>query len=241
MKPRAVLKNQSGVTLLELLIATIMIGILAVVVSGFYVNRLIDYARTNTLLILQSNTKQALESVQRDIKSAQTIETTNQWPDANGPGGDSYGWHSNNASPSTLVLALPVTDASDTLQYVDSTHAALQTSDVIYYVDSASKSLYRRVVANPICLASQGGSGTVNCSMRTTCPPAAASANCPADGKVIEDVANMTAQYYDTNDASTANVNNIYSVDITLTQSRAKFGKTYTNSLTSRSTLRNKP
>jgi prepilin-type N-terminal cleavage/methylation domain-containing protein len=233
--------NQRGFTLIELIVATTIIGILAIIVASFYVDRLIDYARSDTLIILQSNTKQALESMQRDVKAAQAIETTNQWPDPHGPSGNQYGWSSSTGSPSTVVLAVPTTDVNGNLQYVDAQHNVLQTNDVIYYVDGANKTLYRRVLANPICQPNQGGSGTVNCSDNTTCPPSATTSTCPADGKVIEDVANLVATYYDANNASTTNVNNVYSLDLTLTQSREKFGRTYTNSLTSRATLRNKP
>jgi prepilin-type N-terminal cleavage/methylation domain-containing protein len=233
--------NQRGFSLLELIIATTMISILALVVSSFYVDRLIDAARTNTQIILQGNTKQALESVTRDTKSARMIETNNQWPDAHGPGGNAYGWTSTTGSPSVLVMAVPTTDADDNLQYVDADHNVLRTNDVIYYVDGSQKTLYRRVIVNPICLPVQGGSGTVNCSARTTCPPASVTSTCPSDGKVIEDVANMITSYYDTDNAATADVNNVYSVQISLTQSRERFGRTYTNTLASRVTLRNKP
>jgi prepilin-type N-terminal cleavage/methylation domain-containing protein len=224
-------KNEDGFSLLELITATLIIGILALTVSNFYVDRLIDYARTDTILILQSNTKQALETMQKDIRAARTIETTNQWSDPNGPGGNPTGWTSSTGSPSTLVLAVPATDASGNLLYIDSAHSSLQTNDVIYYVDSSKKALYRRVVANPV---------TGNAA-KSTCPPALATASCPADGKVIEDVANLVAAYYDTNNNPTSVVNNVYSVDITLTQSRYKFGRTYSNSFSTRTTLRNKP
>lgn len=231
-------RSQSGFSLLELLMATAVIGMLAVTVSGFYVDRLIDYAHTNTLIILQTNTKQALETMEKDIKSARTLETTNTWADAHGPGGNPYGWASSNGSPSTVVLSVPVTDTGGNLSYTDATHSALQTNDIIYYVDSATKTLYRRVIVNPLC-ASAGG--TVDCTMRSTCPPALATSSCPADGKVIEDVANLVAKYYDTSGNATSAVNNVYSLDVTLTQSRTQYGRTYTNSLTSRATLRNKP
>lgn len=235
------LRNNRGFTFLELIVGAAVIGLLALVVSGFYVDRLIDSARTTTLLILQSNTKQALESMQRDIKSAQDILATNQWPDPNGPSGNPNGWSSTTGSPSTLVISTPTTDASGNLQYVDADHTSLQTNDVIYYVNTSNGILYRRVIANPICLPTQGGSGSVDCRQRTTCPPPIATSTCPPDDKVIEDVANLETAYYDSNNSSTANVDNIYSVDVTLTQSRKKFGRTYTNSLTTRSTLRNKP
>lgn len=232
------LKNQSGFSLLELLTAVVIIGILAVVVADFYTSRLIDYARTNATIILQTNTKGALETMQKDVRSARTVESANQWADVNGPGGNQYGWTSSTGSPSTLVLAVPVSDTSGNLSYTDSTHTALQTNDVIYYVNSTNHILYRRVIVNPIC-ASAGG--TVNCSMRSTCPPASATSSCPADGKVIEDIANLQVAYYDSNNASTSTIANVYSVDITLTESRAEFGRTFTSALTSRATLRNKP
>ena len=218
-----------------------IIGILATLVSGFYVDRLMDYARTNTLIILQTNTKQALESMQKDIRSARTVEETNEWADANGPNGNQNGWTSTSGSPSVLVLSVPTTDASGNLQYGDTAHNVLLTNDVIYYVDSSRKTLYRRVLVNDICLPEQGGAGAVNCSDRNTCPPTSATSSCPADGKVIEDVANLVVQYYDSTNTATNDVNIAYSVETTLTQSRARFGKTYSNSLSSRTTLRNKP
>ncbi|HEX7259749.1 MAG TPA: hypothetical protein VF272_02345, partial [Candidatus Saccharimonadia bacterium] len=132
------------------MMATAIIGILATLVSGFYVDRLIDYARNDTLIILQSNTKQALESLGRDIKSARTIQSANQWPDPNGPGGNQYGWSSNTGSPSVLVLAVPAVNSSGGLIYADASHSSLQTNDVIYYVDGVKKLLYRRVIANPV-------------------------------------------------------------------------------------------
>ena len=225
------LRNQRGFTLLELIVATTIIGVLAIMVSGFYVDRLVDYARSETLLILQSNTKQALETIQTDLKQTVTVESANHIADVNGPGGNQFGWASTSASPSTLVLSVPSRDASGNLIYVDAQHTTLQTDDVIYYIDSAKKTLYRRVLAN-------SASGN---AAKTTCPPSKATASCPADGKVIEDVANLVATYYDTNNNATSTLASAYAVNTLLTQSRVKFGRTYTNSLNSRTMLRNKP
>jgi prepilin-type N-terminal cleavage/methylation domain-containing protein len=219
------LRRQEGFTFLELLMSTVIIGILAIVVSEFYVQRLIDYARNDTLIILQSNTKQALEEMEHDVKSAKTIESTNKWTDPTGTT-----WTTSTGSPSTLVLSIPTLDSSDNLVFTDSSHTALQTNDLIYYVDSSKKTLWRRTIINPVCGVS------VTCHDQTT-----GCSGCPPDSKVIEDVANLVVNYYDGNNASTTTVANVYSLDATLTQSRYKFGRTYSNSLTSRMTLRNKP
>ncbi len=223
-------KDQRGLTLLELLITMSVMGVLALVVSQFYIDRLVDYARTDSLTILQSNTKQALESLRRDIQSARMIETTNQWPDLHGPGGNPYGWSSSNSSPSTLVLAVPAVDSSGNLIYVNPSHSGIHTNDVIYYVDGAKNLLYRRVIANPVA----------GNTARSTCPPPGTS-TCPPDGQVIEDIANMVISYFDSENVSTSTVANVYSLDVTISQTRSKFGHAYSNSLNSRVTLRNKP
>ncbi|HVE81135.1 MAG TPA: hypothetical protein VNA68_03315 [Candidatus Dormibacteraeota bacterium] len=216
--------------MLELLIGTVIVGIMAVVLSDFYVNRLIDYARSETLLILQANTKQALETASRDLRAASSIEAVNQWADPNGPSGNPFGWSSNNASPSVLVLAVPAHDTNGELIFADPAHTVLKTNDVIYFVDGAKKTLYRRTLANP-----DPGNAA-----KTTCPPAVASAACPADAKVIEDVANITAAYFDVNNTPIVTPSLAHSVGMTLTQKRTRFGREYQNSLTSRTTLRNK-
>jgi prepilin-type N-terminal cleavage/methylation domain-containing protein len=225
------LRSQAGFTLLELIVATTIIGVLALMVSGFYVDRVVDYAQSNTLLILQGNTKQALESMQRDIKSAVAVESANHIADPNGPGGNQFGWASSTGSPSTLVLAVPARDSSGNLLYADTQHTTALTDDVIYYISGNDKTMYRRVLANP-------ATGNV---AKTTCPPSKATASCPADGKVIEDVANLVNTYYDTNNVATNTLASAYSVNTYLTQSRTQFGRTYSNSLNSRATLRNKP
>lgn len=224
------MRDESGFTLLELIVAAAMIGLLAILMSQFYANQLISYNRNFIQTSLQSNTNQAVQTVIKDIKNAQSVETSNKWPDANSPGGsgNQYSWSS---SGSVLVLSVPVQDSSGNLIYVDPLHNALQTNDVVYYVNSASKILYRRVIANPVA-----GNTAV-----TTCPPPG-SQTCPQDGKVVEDVAVLTAVYYDNNKVvlTGSGIGNATSVQITLQQSRAKFGRTYTSSLTSQGTMRNK-
>jgi prepilin-type N-terminal cleavage/methylation domain-containing protein len=222
------MKDQQGFTLLELLISITIIGILAVTISDFYSQRLVDFARNFTLTILQSNTKQAVESVSRDIRASRTIEATNTLADASGPGGNQFGWHSTVGSTATLVLGIPAQDANGNLIYVDpGTHNTPYLNNVIYYLNGANKILYRRMLANT--------NAPSNAAVTTGC------SGCPTDGKVIEDVANMSLAYYDGSGSSIATPSASYSLDITLQQTRTSFGRTFVNTLTSRVTLRNKP
>jgi prepilin-type N-terminal cleavage/methylation domain-containing protein len=220
--------NERGFTLLELLISASIIGVLAIVITNFYSNQLVNYARAETNTILQSNTKQAVETMEKDIKSAQAVESVNRWPDTHGPvSGNSFSWASDS---DTIVMAVPAQDASGNLLYADSLRNVLQTNDVVFYIEPATNILYRRLIANPVA----------GNAAKTTCPPAVATSTCPADGKVVEDVAQLSAVYYDNSNAVTSTPANAGSVQITLQQSRAKFGKTYRSILTSQATLRNK-
>lgn len=223
--------NQSGYSLVELLIAISMVSVLALIVSQFYVNRLIDYNRTFVITVLQSNTKQAVDTMEGDIKFATRVSANNQWPDSNSPSAPSnlYSWTSNTSTPATIVLAVPSRDSTGNVIYADGLHTQLQTDDVVYYVN-AQNALYRRVIANPI---------TGNAS-KTTCPPASATASCPADAKVVEDIASLSAVYYDTTNTITVTPSGAYSIQISLQQTRTKFGRTYVSKLTSQASLRNR-
>jgi prepilin-type N-terminal cleavage/methylation domain-containing protein len=223
-------KQEAGMTMIELLMAATVIGILALVVSTFYSNRLIESSREFSKTILQANTKQAVETMERDLKFAQYIEANNRWPDNNAPSapGNLYSWQSTTSTPATLVIAVPSRDASGNIIYFDALHNTVQTDDIVYYIDS-QKILYRRTIANPVA-----GNKAV-----TTCPPALATSTCPADAKVVEDVASLQVVYYDGTNNSTLTPANAGSLAITLQQSRTKFKQTYTSSLTSRVTMRN--
>jgi type II secretory pathway component PulJ len=216
-------------TLVELAIAMSIMGILTLMVADFYANRLIDYNRNFTQTILQSNTKQAIDTMERDIRASTGVEQNSTWPDANSPGG--IPWVSDSATPSTVVLSVPSRNNSGGLIYNDpATHNSVKTDDVVYFVGTGN-ALYRRLIANP---------DPTNAA-KTTCPQASASSSCPADAKVVEDVASLLAVYFDTNNVMTATPSQAYSIQITLKQSRISFGRTFSNSLTSQATLRNRP
>lgn len=225
--------DQRGVTLIELVITTGIASILIGTVSTFFLAQLLNVSRANALTNLQSNTKQAIEVVAKDVRSARTIEAINSLSDANGPGGNAYGWASTTGSPSTLVISIPAQDASANLLYVDSNHNTLYTNDVIYYIlnpGTNQAALYRRIIANSVA-----GNIAV-----TSCPPPGAGA-CPSDAKIVENIADLAVTYYDTNNAITTLPANSYSLELSLSEFTYIFGRKVTSTINSRISLRNKP
>jgi hypothetical protein len=59
--------------------------------------------------------------------------------------------------------------------------------EYVLYIDGNSKQLRLRTLANPYA---------ANSAARTSCPPASASASCPSDKILLENLASVTAAYY---------------------------------------------
>ena len=223
------LRQEQGMSLIELTIAMSIMSMIALVMGNFVIKRMEDFAKSEAQSIVQQSTKVAMENITTIARAAQAIESVNAWPDPHGPGGNQYGWTSTSNNPATLVLAVPVLDANDKPIYADALHNTLHTNDVIYYLDATSKSLYRRVLANPV-------SGNI---AKTTCPPALATATCPPDSKVIEKVANLNVTYLLGQNLPATQPDGATAIKIQLSQSLKKGSKTYTSSITSQASFRN--
>lgn len=210
------MRSEAGFTTIEIMIAITMMSVIALVVLDFFVDNLISYHRNESQVMLQANTRQAIDALSRTIRSAQGVEATNSITDANQTGG----W---STDANTIVLATPSLDSSQNPIYADASHNTLYTDNIILYVDSDI--IYRRVLANP----NASGNAAI-----TTCPPSAASPSCPADSRVVEDIATLTLAYDDPSPEQAQ------SVDITLTRIRNIFNRTYTSTVNGVVTLRNR-
>lgn len=208
--------SERGMTTIEITIALVMMSVIALVVLNFFVDNMINYQRNESQVMLQSNTRQAIDALSRTIRSAQAIESTNSIVDPNQSGG----WITDT---DTIVLATPSLDSSENPIYADASHNTLYTDNVILYV--SSDIIFKRVLANP----NAAGNAAV-----TTCPPSAATPSCPADSRVVEDIATLTLAY------DNANPEQTQTVDITLTRLRSIFNRTYTSTVNGKVTLRNR-
>ena len=223
--------HQAGYSLIELLVAISISTILLLIATDFVItgtlNANIDYNRT----VVQSNTKSAVENVARTIRTARSVEATNSQPDPNPPvTGNPYSWTATAGSNATLILAVPARDASNNLLYVDGLHSSIYTNDVIFYLDSTTRRLYRRTIAN---------SATGNVA-KTTCPPAIATASCPPDTIIVEDIAGLTTRYFDNANTSVAVPSGTESVGYSVTETKNIGNRSYSSTYSTITTLRNK-
>jgi hypothetical protein len=216
--------------LLELLVSTLVLTILIAVIGNFVVDRWADYIRNDSQIIIQSNTKIAIETMELDIKAANGIEDANFTPDPN---------HSTwSSGAGVLVLKVPAQNSGGQILFVNGDINSPCVNDVIYYLSSGG-ALYRRWIPriNP-------AECNANAITLPTCPPSGGSGCSGTDAKIIENVADLAIRYYDNVNPTTELASPPYagsgSIQITLGQSLTRFGKTFTGSLTSRVNLRNK-
>ena len=224
--------NQAGFSLLELLIAITASSILLLVGGTFVGQGTLSINADLNKTLVQTDTETAVNTIAKVIKSARSVEAQNSQPDLYSPGGSGnlYGWSGIAGSNGTLILAIPSRDTSGNLLYVDGLHTNLYTDDIVYYFDATSKKLYKRTIANAV-------SGNIAV---TTCPPLYATPACPADSVIVQDIANLTTSYFDSNNVSVSIPTGTESVGYTLTETRVIGNKSYAGTYTTNASLRNK-
>lgn len=215
--------NQSGFTLIELLVVMIIMGILSLTLADFIVSWLRTSSLANTRANLLTNAETALDTTTNDIKLSGSADLNNRWPDANGPGGNQFGWTSGSQ---VLILAKAAVDKSNNIIFSDPAKYISQKDNEIYYLSGST--LYRRTLA----------SDSVNDGAVTTCPPASASSSCPADETIATGVSGLAISYYDASENSVS-PSDARSVQIALTLSSSSGGETAKASYTTRMVFRN--
>lgn len=215
--------NQRGFSLAEMLITLVLVSLLSLTMANFIADwlRSSDLAQARTSLL--SNAQEALDKVSYDIRMSGSADAHNRWPDANGPGGNQFGWQSDG---DTLVLARIATTNQNEVIFSDASQYITEKDNIAYYV--TDKKLYRRVIP-----ADDAGTAAV-----ATCPPASATSSCPADSKVAEDVTGFGVTYYDANDAVVA-PDEARAVQLSMTITQVKGGEPVSATYTTRMVFRN--
>lgn len=216
-------KAQGGFTLVELLVVMIIMGILSLTLANFITTWLqassLSQARANLL----TNAEDALDTVTNDIKLSGSADQNNRWPDANGPGGDQFGWTSGSQ---VLVLAKAAVDSGNNIIFSDPAKYISQKDNEVYYLSGST--LYRRTLA----------SDSSNDAAVTTCPPSNTTSSCPADETVATGISSLSFTYYDASE-NVVTPANARSVQVSITLSSAQGGQTAHASYTARMVFRN--
>lgn len=215
--------RQRGFTLTEMLITITLVSILSLTIANFVADWLQTASLSQARTLLLSNAQDALDNISEDIRLSGIADLNNRWPDPNGPGGNQYGWTSDGT---TLVLGRIATDASDNVIYDDPVNYISEKDNVVYYV--TDKKLYQRIIA----------SDDPNTAAVTTCPPASATASCPADRKIAQDVTSFSISYYNADDEVVV-PDESRAVQLTITLSESIGGQTVTATYTTRMVFRN--
>ncbi len=219
------MKKSAGVTLIELVVATAVIGLLTILVMSFLVDKITTNAIDSARSDLQLQTQLTLDLLNRDIKLAANVDGQNRWADTNSPNSptDNYSWASD---ADTLILASPAQDDNQNILYEDPQVYVSYKNDLIYFWDGASRTLYKRILAAPI-------TGNKD---ETTCPNS--QQGCPHDIKLAENVDSFSLNYYDGDDNSVT-PSDARSVRVTLSVSRTVFGRDLNVSQSIRAVFRN--
>lgn len=141
-----------GFTVVELMIAVVIVSILGVSVVSFATEQFRLYSVANTRTLLASEVQQQLQMIGDDIRSSSGVAQYNGIPDNNapqtllfsdttGPADQKHYWRS--ASAQLVLERVPVTAANEPI-YDDATTLAGKKDYIVYYV--RDNSLYRRVV-----------------------------------------------------------------------------------------------
>jgi hypothetical protein len=172
---------------------------------------------------LIKETALSLDLMAKDVRLSANADQANRWPDTNGPGGNQYGWQSND---SAMVLATAAEDSAHNILFSDSKNYITQKNNIIYFVQNGT--LFKRVLAAPVA-----GNSAV-----TTCPPALASTSCPSDKELLHDVTLFHISYLDGQNQSVTPTD-ARSVEVHVTVSKSVFKKPVTADYTTRMVFRN--
>lgn len=215
--------NNRGFTLVELNLSIAIMAIIAVSLLAIITNYLVLITRTNTIIDMTVDSQSLLRTAVEELRYGAGVRQTNTITDANAPAG---GWNTSNAN-FVIIIATPAAD-SDRNYIIDTSTGSPYMNELVYY--KSGRTLYKRILANP--------SATGN-SLTTSCPPASATASCPADRKMAENVDNMVFTLYDQDNAVTTDPLQARSVNIAVFMEKDTFGEPLTFDNSIRITLRN--
>lgn len=215
---RRLARPNDGFTVVELLIALVVIGILLIPVLGIVTGYYFDTLRSMRVAEMQAELRASTQTISEEMKLSAGIIPQNTLSDANAPSG---GWQTNNANQ-ILVAQFPALRQDGTI--ILDTPNKPYYNEVVYYLKDGNA--YMRTIRNP------SASGNVT---QTTCPSALATSSCRADRVLLQNVLDMSFTLFDRSGNTVSNPATSYSIEqrFSVSMSMANTGVTLDDKVTS--------
>ena len=219
------INSQKGFTLIELMVAASVTGVLIVVIMAFFASSIVSTSVESARADLLKDAQLGLDIMGRDIRLSASAEQNNRWPDEHAPNAptDPLSWES---TDQTLILATSAMDNNNDMLFQDALQYVTYKNNVIYFI--RDNTLYRRVLAADID----------ENAAKTSCPDSAASESCPADRKVMENVESFAIRYVNGNDEEVA-AEDARSVEVTVALKTTRYRRDVAADYTTRMVFRN--
>ena len=214
------LPNARGFTLVEVMVATAITGVLIIIIMSFFINNIVNFTVTSARGDLLRNAQLSLDSITQEIRLSSNSYDTSSLPDVNEPAG---GWVGDD---DVLILGTAALDSDRNILFADELHYTSVKNNNIYFV--SDNKLYKRSLAADVA---------ENAKL-TSCPEPVSSSSCPADAVLAENVASFTIRYFDGNELEVTPTD-ARSVELTLDLAISKYGRDIDASFTTRTVFRN--
>lgn len=217
--------DSRGLTIVELLVVITVTTILIIVVTAFMMINLQESTLATARGNMLRETQQSLDLAANDIRLSANADSANRWADVNSPNGgaNQFSWQSN---ASTLVLAAAAEKSDGTVIFADAKNYITEKNNIVYFVKNGT--LYKRTIASPV---------TGN-SAKTSCPISLASAACPADKALLQNVSAFTVLYKDGQNNSVA-ATDARSIELNVTTNKKIYSKNLSVNYKTRMVFRN--
>lgn len=219
------MKHANGYTLVEVVIALTVTSMLMFIIIDFTTNSIVQYSNTEIRSQLINDAQSSLDAISTDIRLSGNADMNNRWPDENAPNApsDEYSWAS---TPNTFVLASAVEDTNGDIVFEDPALYIPKKNNNVFFI--AGNKLYKRTIAAPVD----------NNSVTTSCPGNKATANCPADRVLLDNVDTFAVKYYNAlNEEVTPS--DARSIELYVNLKKVTYGRTVSADYSTRMVFRN--
>lgn len=219
--------SQAGFTISELLVATAIGSAMTLLMFGLTVYLYGDQLQQSARAEMTLESQLFLRELVEDIRVAGEVRATNQIDDPS-VAGSAGEWVTSDPA-NILIVTSPAIDSNSDFVIDPNTGFPYQ-NEIIYF--GQGQNMYKRILTNPDAILD----GAIS---QTTCPASTASAACPEDTKLSENLSNLLFVFYDIDDSVTTVIADTHAVELTVNLTRNIFGRGTDISNSVKSTMRN--